>query len=177
MRFVLITFLTFLSCVSFFAQDKKESPVIDFSTLQDNTDPDCRESNNFGFREGKVIKIISGNSFLFAVDDEIEKETYKVVLAAIDAGSNSSLLKKLLIENILNQKVLVIGDNSGSRKILGAVYSTEPNKIGSPNRYFLKNGLAKYIEPKRRLVPNYILCEYRKFAKQAKEAGLGIWAK
>lgn len=169
-----------MSCVNFFAQDNKESSpnetIIDFSTLQ-NTDPDCGESNNFGFRKGKVIKIISANSFLFAVDDELETETYKVVLAGIDGRSNSSVLKKLLVENLLSQNVTVIGDKSGKRKILGAVFPYAPSKIGSPNLYFLKTGLAKYVDPKRKLVPNYILCEYRKIAKQAKESRLGIWAK
>ena len=183
MRLISATLLIFLSCANFYAQDKKESSVdetvIDFSTLQENNDPDCGESDSFTLRKGKVIKIINGNSFVFAVDDEFEKETYKVILAGIDVVSNSSALKKLLIENLLNRKVMVIGEETktGNKKILGIVYSLESNKLGSPNRCFLKNGLAKYIEPKRKLVPNYILCEYRKVAKQAKEAKLGIWAK
>lgn len=182
MKTLSISLMILLSCVSFYAQDKKESSadetVIDFSVLQ-NDDPDCGESNGFTVRKGKVTKIINGNSFIFAVDDEFEKETYQVILAGIDTSSNSSALKKLLIENFLNQKVSVTGEESkeGSKKIIGIVNPYAPNKIGEPNLYFLKNGLAKYVEPKRKLVPNYILCRYRKIAKQAKEAKIGIWAK
>ena len=182
MRIILVTFLIFLSCAIFFAQDKKETSdsesVIDFSLLSKN-DGDCADSDNYGFRKGKVIKILNGNTFLFAVDNELEKETYKVILAGIDVTSNSSMLKKLLIENLLNKNVTVTGNETkdGSKKIFGIVNPYAPNNLGEVNRYFLKNGMAKYKEPKRNRVPNYILCEYRKIGEQAKKEKLGIWAK
>ncbi len=186
MKVISLILLIFLSCVVLNAQDKKiifdDRTVIDLSESQDE-DPDCGESDSFTIRRGKAIKIINGNSFIFAVDNEFEKETYKVILAGIDISSNSSelkkLLKKMLIENLLNRNIMIVGNESksGNKKIFGIVYPIDENKIFTPNRYFLKSGLAKYIEPPRKTVPNYTLCEYRKFAKQAKEAKLGIWAK
>lgn len=181
MRIISITLLIFLSCANFYAQDKQQvsnDTVIDFSSLS-KSNSDCRDANNYGLRKGKVIEIINGNTFHLEVDDELEKETYKVILAGIDVASNSSILKNLLIENLLNKNVMVTGNRTkeGSKEIYGIVNPYAPNNLGEVNRYFLKNGLAKYIEPKRNLVPNYILFEYRKIAKQAKEAKLGIWAK
>lgn len=181
MRIILFALLIFLSCSNFYAQDKKEPSdnefIIDFS----NDDPDCGESNNFGYRSGKITKIINGKTVLFSVNDDYESQTYKVILAGIDLSSNSSKLKKLLIENLLNEDVVVIGNEfkDGSNKILGIIHTYESSAsiFGEANRYILENGLAKYIEPKKRLVPNYRLCEYRKIAKQAKEKKIGIWAK
>ncbi len=184
MKLISATLLIFLSCANFFAQDKKETSVdktvIDFSTLQENNNPACRESGNFGFRKGKITKIINGKTVLFSVNDEYESQTYKVILAGISLSKSSSKLKKLLIEKLLNEDVVVIGDefNDGSNILLGIIHTYKSNAgIGGVNRYILTNGLAKYIKPKKHLVPNYMLCEYSEFEKQAKEKKIGIWAK
>ena len=183
MRIILLILLILLPCVSFYSQDKKETVETD---IELDYDKDCGNpfvrSTLYEIRKGKVIKIISGNKILVAVNDEggneIETINFVVALAGVDTSSNSSEAKKILTEKALNQNVEVTGNvkNDGDRKLFAFV--SVPERFADFSWYFLKNGIGKYKKPKyKRSVPPYTLCQYRKTEAEAQKEKLGIWAK
>lgn len=144
-------------------------------------EPGCGDANNYGTRDGRVTKIISGNTFVLEVNDKYETETYQVEIAGVDVSSSSSLVKRLLISNLLHQTVTVTGNEirNSNKKIAGIVnmFAGSSSIFGEVNQYLLKNGLAKYKEPKRHRVPQWTICKYPNFEAQAKSAKIGIWEK
>ncbi len=178
MKIISITLLIFLSCASFFAQDKKESSV-----FLDDYDKDCGNpfvlSALYATRKGKVIKIINGNTILVAVSDEDNSELtvdFKVILAGVKASSKDS--GKLLNERVLNREVEIVGNLKidSDRKLFGIVFV--PERLADLNWYLLRYGFGKYEKPKyKSSVPAYTLCQYRKTEAKARQEKSGIWAK
>jgi hypothetical protein len=205
-RIVLITFLVFLSCVSFYAQDKEEStetkPVVDLS-FDDGCGNPLVESQTYGYRTGKVIKITNSNDLIVKVtnsnniwDDEkedgdesqlIEPQIFKVLLVGIDKGFNKKEIKKFLTEKILNQEVQIIGNTKNSWKTkkdtsrkLNAVVRLlgDEEDIDDISEYLLENGIAKFKDFQlTNLVPMRTRCEFERAGEKAKKEKSGIWAK
>lgn len=189
MRIFSATLFIFMFSVIFYAQDTKTSETketsIDFSTIAE-TNTKCRDSNNYGTREGIVNAITFSDiiSVEVEVNDEFENETFYVTLAGINKFPLSDKLlsdefMSILSLNLVNQKVKIIGNKTddNDKIIIGIINTFAPNKLGEVNRYILQNGMAKYVEPRKNLVPQYITCKYPEIETKAKEAKLGIWAK
>lgn len=181
MRIVSIALLIFLSCVIFYAQDKKEpteqkSVVIDLNDL--NFDDGCGsplvESQTYGIWKGKVVKILSSNKIVL-------DNNFTVLLLGIDNKVNQSQIKAFLVKNVLNKEVFIQANlQKESNKKFGGVVQllVDEEETDYLNEYLLENGLAKFKDfDSANLVPYYFPCRLQKAEKRAKEAKLGIWTK
>jgi hypothetical protein len=193
--------------MSFYPQDKKESETKTLGSFQIYDNPcgdSAMESQTYGYRTGKVIKITNSNDLIVKVaksnnvwDDEhqededesklIEPQIFKVFLVGIDKSSNKKQIKKFLTEKILNQEVQVTGNTKNSwktkkdnsRKLDAVVLLLgDSEDINDISEYLLESGIAKFKDFQLgNLVPMLTKCELKKAEEKAKTAKLGIWAK
>lgn len=201
MRTILLILLIFLSCANFYAQDKKEStetkPEIDI-----NYDDGCGnpfvESQTYGYRRGKVVKIKNANEIIVEItnsnnvwDDEHEEERgddskliksqlFNVSLVGIDETANKKAIITFLKENLLNKQVTIVGNTrkKNSKKIKALIRFTKDDEFEEVSEYLLENGMAKFKDFQlTNLVPMRTHCELERAEETAKKAKLGIWAK
>ncbi len=207
MKLISIASLIFLSCASFYAQDKKETtetkPVFDLS-FNDGCGNPMVESQTYEYRTGKVIKVTNSNDLIVKVtnsnnvwDDEHEEEDdesklaepqiFKAFLVGIDKNTNKKEIKKFLTEKVLNQEVRIIGNTKNSwktekdtsRKLNAVVWLLgDEEEIDDISEYLLENGIAKFKDFQlTNLVPMRTHCELERAGEKAKKEKLGIWAK
>ncbi len=202
MKIVLATFLLFLSCANFYAQDKKESAEkkpsfsLDFDDGCGNA---STENQIYAYRYGKVIEITSDNKIVVKVvrsnnvwDDEYEKigkETGRKLIKAqiftvspvgIDEQTNQTEIKKFLLDKVLDQEVTLIGNTKkdNHKKIDALVELTNDKETDEVSEYLLANGIAKFKDFQLiNLVPMRTACELKRAETKAKNEKLGIWAK
>lgn len=192
--------------MSFYAQDKKDGINPGFSLdFDDGCGNPAFESQSYGRRKGKVIRITDSNQLIVKVtnsinvrydkheengDDEsklIEPQTFKVFLVGIDNSFNQTEVRKFLTENILNQQVRIIGNTKNSwktqkdssQKLNAAVWLLGDNEdINDISEYLLENGIARFKNFQlTNLVPMRTKCELERAEEKAKREKLGIWAK
>lgn len=201
MRMILITLLIFLSCVSFYTQDKKES-IKTKHEIDLNFNDGCGnlsvESQTYGYRKGKVIKITYANNLIVEVtnsnnvwDDEHEEEIddelklikpqlFEVSLVGIDKNINKKAITSFLKENLLNKQVTIVGNTikKNSKKIQALIRFTKDDEFEEVSEYLLENGIAKFKDFQlTNLVPMRTSCELARAEINAKNEKLGIWAK
>jgi hypothetical protein len=181
MRIVPVILLILLSCAVFYAQvpeTVKNSEQKPYSVLDENgcVRPEA-ESQTYGFRKGKIVKILSANKMVF----DQGGRRYTVKLPGIDSDENKDEVKKYLRENALNREVIITANLRGNsdREFTGVVYLSENEKnIDELSEHLLENGIAKYRDFKTGyLVPTYMPCRLKNAEKRAKEKKLGVWAK
>lgn len=204
MKIGLIILTIFLSCASFYAQDKKESAAITSQfTLGDDCGNEAAESQTYDYRKGKVIKITNSHDLIVKVthsnarDDETEEDSndsklispqvFRVSLVGIEKGFNTAAINKFLTEEILNQEVEVYGNTKNSwkikkdnsRELSANVWLLGDNEeITDISEYLLENGIAKYKPfESANLVSAVMPCRLQKAEERAKAEKLGIWAK
>lgn len=186
MKFVLINLLIFLSCVFSYAQDKKKSDTkrIDAvpGTVQIIAD-ECgdhslaSESTFYESRDGKIIKIVDGNTVIFEeLDENGKKEKITINLAGVeDRNSGKIFLEK----NLLNKNVRVMGTISkeiGENRI--AVIYAKTGELNEVNCFMIRNGIAQHKKFEgNNIVPDFKNYYYAEAEAKAKEAKLGIWVK
>lgn len=176
MRIILLALMILLSCVSFYAQDKKDSTETKIE-IDLNFDDGCGsplvESQTYGFWMGKIVKISDDNKLIL--------RNYTIELLGIDNKINKLQIRDFLNKNVLNKKVWIQANlRKETDKKFGAVVqlSDDDGDIDYINEYLLENGLAKYKDfDSANLVPYYFPCRLQKAEERAKSAKLGIWAK
>lgn len=185
MRIISITLLIFLSCVSFYAQDKKDGINPGFSL---DFDVGCgnpaEESQLYTNREGKITKILNSSNVIFEQlirDGNKEKGTFTVELIGIDSETNQTAIMNFLEKYVLNQNVEIIGNlrKKSDKKFKGLIFvASDDEDIDWINENLLEKGLAQYKSfESANLVPSSEPCQLQKAEERAKEAKLGIWAK
>ncbi|MEO6050985.1 MAG: hypothetical protein ABIP78_06600 [Pyrinomonadaceae bacterium] len=187
MRKIYAALLIFLSCPSFYAQDKDISETRTPDIFQLYNDPcgnPAEESQLYDNRKGKVTKILSANKVLFeqvSVNGNKKKEMFAVKLVGIDLDKNKTALKNKLQDILLNQDVEIFGNlRKRTNKEFGGViwYVGGTEDIPEVNIYLLEKGIAKYKPfESANLVSMVMPCRLQKAEHQAKEAKIGIWAK
>ena len=200
MRIIAITLLVFLSCVSFYSQDKKgdteTKPEIDLN-FNDGCGNPFVESQTYGYRRGKVVKITSSNKLIVEVwnsnnvwDDEheesgdesklIKSQMFEVSLVGINEATNKKAITDFLKEKLLNKQVTIVGNTrkKNSNKIQALVQFTKDDKFEEISEYLLENGITKFKDFElTNLIPRRTSCELERAETNAKKAKLGIWAK
>ena len=185
MRIISTALLIFLSCVSFYAQDKKESPeTTSLFTMGDDCGDQSYESQLYANREGKITKILSANQVVFEqkiLDGNEENRKFTVELVGIDSVTNQKKIMQFLEKYILNQSVEVTGNlrKESDRKFKGLIFvASDEDDVDWINENLLENGIAKYKPfESANLVSMVMPCRLQKAEERAKEAKLGIWAK
>ena len=200
MRIITITLLVFLSCVSFYSQDKKgdteTKPEIDLN-FNDGCGNPFVESQTYGYRRGKVVKITNSNKLIVEVwnsnnvwDDEheesgdesklIKSQMFEVSLVGINEATNKKAITDFLKEKLLNKQVTIVGNTrkKNSNKIQALVQFTKDDKFEEISEYLLENGITKFKDFElTNLIPRRTSCELERAETNAKKAKLGIWAK
>jgi len=201
MKIISITLLIFLSCVNFFAQDRNESnetKSVASSDFDDGCGNPFVESQTYGYRKGKVIKITNSNNLIVEVtssnnvwDDKHENESgeesklvksqmFEVSLVGIDEATNKKTIKDFLKENLLNKQVTIVGNTRKKKgnKIQALVKFTKDDEFEEISEYILENGIAKFKDFQlTNIVPMRTSCELERAETNAKKEKLGIWAK
>lgn len=174
MKNIQLILIVLLLCGISYAQNNKPS-----SNLDDGCGNPLVESQGYGFRWGKITKIISGNAVLF----EQGSETFTITLVGIDRENNKTKILEFLEKHILNQNVVVIGNlrKESDKEFGGLVFTVKDRSIDLIdliNEKLLELGIAKYKEfSSDNLIPYYQPCRLQKAEERAKKAKLGIWAK
>jgi len=176
--------MTFLTCVSFYAQVKEESDIKSQYTIGDDCGDTAYESQLYDNRKGKIIEILSANKILFeqnSVNGNEVKDKFTVKLVGLDASKNKTAVKNKLQDILLNQEVEIFGNlrKKTDKEFGGIVWSLSDNEdIAEVNIYLLENGIARYKPfESANLVSMVMPCRLQKAQETAKEAKLGIWAK
>ena len=201
MKMVSAILLVFLSCAVSFAQDKKETTETK-SSFDLNFDDGCGnpmvESQTYGYRKGKVIKITNSNNLIVEVtnsnnvwDDKHEEETndesklikpqmFEVSLVGIDTTRNKKAIADFLKENLLNNQVTIVGNTrkKKSKKIQALIRFIKDDELEEVSEYLLENGIARFKDFQlTNLVPMRTHCELNRAETNAKKEKVGIWAK
>jgi len=139
--------------VSIQAQEKEKNPSSDKPKIVTQDYQECGdplvESQLYDNRWGKVSKILDGKTIVIKINKvdgiEINNSTLRVKLVGIDASANEKEAKNFLLENLLNETVLVIGNIKGDN-FFAIVQGKEKasGKIIEVNRYLLENGIVKF---------------------------------
>lgn len=175
---VFLVILNALLCLSF-AQAQDRASAIDWNIVQDECGEfsSASESQIYETREGKIVKIIDGNTLLF--ESKIEngkRERFTINLAGIKASRNT---KKFLKKNLLNKKFTVKGNifRANNQNHLAIVYG-KTAKLLEVNCFMLRNGIAEYEQfESNNIVPDSKTYYYKKAEDKAVNEKLGIWAK
>lgn len=200
MKTISAIMLVFLSCVVLFAQDKKETTETK-SSFDLNFDDGCGnpmfESQIYGYRKGKVIKITNSNNLIVEVtnsnnvwNDEHEEETddesklikpqmFEVSLVGIDSAINKKAIADFLKENLLNKQVTIVGNTKKKKgNKIQALVRFIKDEFEEVSEYLLENGIARFKGFQlTNLVPIRTHCELERAETNAKKEKLGIWAK
>jgi hypothetical protein len=185
MKIICTVLSIFLFCVSFYAQDKKESTDVKSQfTIGDDCGDESYESQTYTNREGKITKILGRNQVIFeqAISDgNKEKRRFTVELVGIDSTTNQKIIKQFLEKYILNQNVEITGNlkKESDKKFKGLVFvASDDDNIDWINENILENGIAKYKPFKSaNLVSMVMPCRLQKAEERAKSTKVGIWAK
>jgi len=129
-----------------------------------------RESMLWLSVEGKVIKVVDGDTIILLTKDNRRK---RVNLVAVDASAGQDAARSLLSRLAMNRSVsvLVNPNQIKSEKIVGVVRSQERDV----NRELLEAGVVRYHEPKSYNMSRYTACVYRIVEREAREAKRGLW--
>lgn len=119
--------------------------------------------------EGKVIRVVDGDTIIVQTNDGKRK---RVNLVAIDATGNMIIARNLLSELVLNRSVTVSVNPSTSEAstVVGVVHLN-----GDINRVLLESGEVKYSEPEFYSMSRYTACVYRIVERKARETKKGLW--
>jgi endonuclease YncB( thermonuclease family) len=140
--------------------------------FEDQCGSPVNESQIYAHRQGKVTKIIDGDTV--KIRDEYRK-IWTVELAGADSSRNQERTTGILTERLLNQEVLFIGNpETENGNLVEAIVRGNGIEM---NRFLVENGHASYRDTDYGYaVSNYTLCVYDKLIDRAKTAKLGIWA-
>jgi hypothetical protein len=185
MRIFSIALLVLLSCVNFYAQDKKESPdTKSLFILDDGCGDTSYESNIYASREGKITKILGANKVVFeqAIDDDnVEKRKFTVELVGINPLTNRKRIKQFLEKYVLHQNVEITGNlrKDSDGKFKGLIFvASDDEGVDWINENLLENGIARYQPFESANLVSFVEpCRLQRAEQTAKKAKLGIWAK
>jgi endonuclease YncB( thermonuclease family) len=137
---------------------------------EDECGSPLRESMLWMSVEGKVIKIVDGDTIILLTKDNKRK---RVNLVAVNASAGQDVARSLLSGLVLNRlvKVLVNPSNIKSGTVVGVVHVQEKDV----NRELLEAGAVWYHEPESYSVSDYTACVYRIAEREAREAQRGLW--
>ncbi|HEY2976031.1 MAG TPA: thermonuclease family protein [Pyrinomonadaceae bacterium] len=137
---------------------------------EDECGSPLRESMLWMSVEGKVIRVVDGDTIILLIKDNKRK---RINLAAVDASAGQDAARSLLSGLVMNRpiSVLVNPSNIKSGLVVGAVHAQEKDV----NRELLEAGVVRYHEPKSYSVSRYTACVYRIVEREAREAKRGLW--
>ena len=120
--------------------------------------------------EGKVIKVVDGDTIIVLTKDNKRK---RVNLVAVDASAGQDAARSLLSGLVLNRVVSVLVNPSSikSSTVVGVVHTQEKDV----NRELLEAGVVRYHEPEFYSVSRYTACVYRIVEREVREAKRGLW--
>jgi len=152
------------------SSDAQRAPVPGPSPFEheDECGSPVAESMLWTFVEGKVIRVVDGDTIILLTKDNKRK---RVNLVAVDASAGQDLSRNLLSELVLNQLVSVHVSNDKPSTVVGVVHTQEKDV----NRELLEAGVARYHKPEFYSVSRYTACVYRIVEKEAKDAKRGRW--
>lgn len=192
MKNIQLIFIILFLCGISYAQTNKPA-----FTLDDGCGDPMVESQTYGYRRGKVIRVINSNKLIVEIthsnnvwDDEHEEygdesklvkpQIFEVSLVGIDDTINKKVVTEFLKQNLHNKQVTIIGNTrkKNLNKIKALVRFTKDDEFEEISEYLLENGIAKFKDFQlTNLVPMLTHCELERAEANAKKAKLGIWAK
>ncbi len=120
--------------------------------------------------EGRVVKIVDGDTFVLITK---EKKRKRIDLAGVDAGESDKSARLLLTTLILNKDVSVMVNPSRMKSSNLVGRASTP--VMDVNRSLLEAGVARYKESKSYSLSRYTACLYRMVEAKAREAKQGLW--
>jgi endonuclease YncB( thermonuclease family) len=137
---------------------------------EDECGSPLRESMLWMSVEGKVIKIVDGDTIILLTKDNKRK---RVNFVAVDAAAGQIVARSFLSPLLLNRlvSVLVNPSNIKSGTVVGVIHFQERDV----NRELLEAGVVRYHEPESYSVSSYTACVYRIVEREAREAKRGLW--
>ncbi len=164
--------LSFSLCTQGQSHDSQRSPTPPSLSFEreDECGSPLRESMLWMSVEGKVIKVVDGDTIILLTKDNKRK---RVNLVAVDASSRQDAARRLLSGLVMNRSISVLVNPSKIKAaiIVGVVRAEEKDV----NRELLEAGAVRYHEPKSYSVSRYTACVYRIVERQAREAKRGLW--
>jgi endonuclease YncB( thermonuclease family) len=137
---------------------------------EDECGSPLRESTLWMSVEGRVIRVVDGDTIILLTKDNKHK---RVNLVAVDASAGQDAARSLLSVLVLNRPISVLVNPSKikSDMVVGVVHAQEKDV----NRKLLEAGVVRYHEPKSYSVSSYAACVYRIVEREAREAKRGLW--
>lgn len=176
------TILIMCFCLAFIKAQDRIQPVLGSVLLVKDECGEftsASESQLYDWREGKIVKIIDGNTIVFesTIENGSEKKDRFIVdLAGVKA---SKITRKFLKENFLNKEVSVKGNTLRENdKNYSAIVYGKTGNILEVNCFMIRKGIARSKKFKgKNLVPDSKPYYYLKAEEKAKDEKLGIWEK
>jgi endonuclease YncB( thermonuclease family) len=154
------------------SKDSQRAPTARLLSFEheDECGSPLRESMLWMSVEGKVIKVVDGDTIILLTKDNKRK---RVNLVAVDASAGQDAARSLLSGFVLNRavSVLVNPSNVKSGIVVGVVHAQEKDV----NRELLEAGVVRYHGPESYGVSDYTACVYRIVEREAREAKRGLW--
>jgi micrococcal nuclease len=154
-------------------QDSHIAPIVPpLFEHEDECGSPVRESSYWFTVDGKVVKVLDGDTIIVSSKDNKRK---RVNLVAIDASAGQAEARSLLSGLVLNRSVSVMVRPRiiMPSTVVGVVYVKEKEV----NRELLAVGAVRYQQPEPYSMSNYTACIYRIVEREARAAKRGLWEK
>lgn len=165
MKSIVTSFFVLMFCISISAQDG----FPEYYKICGDPQNESILTSKFN---GKVVKIIDGDTVIIKLNDKNQT----VNLATVDASLSETKAKKFLSKKLLGKKVFffVYGSQNDADEIFADIFYED---VYSASRSLITKGIARFKKADNYAFSTYKSCVYQRLEEIAKEEKLGIWAK